>query len=200
MAHVTRVRDRRRGAFLLLAVLLLAPLSPLIGGALASSHAGSIYTFSDGSNSVDVDINTTTANTYAQLTLVRNSTITSSSMDINYDVTRPSPGVVRLDIDQDGLYEWEYDYLGFGDLGDQRTFSDGSTSNTTAVNSSGGPLIDFLLPSTTQLQDVGMTVEFTPEFGGGWIQTGIIDHLETADVDNDGLPEPIFLQRDQLKR
>ena len=195
---MTRVRDRRRGAFLLLAVLLLAPLSPLIGGALASSHAGSIYTFSDGSNSVDVDINTTAANTYAQLTLVRNSTITSSSMDINYDVTRPSPGVVRLDIDQDGLYEWEYDYLGFGDLGDQRTFSDGSTSNTTAVNSSGGPLIDFLLPSTTQLQDVGMTVEFTPEFGGGWIQTGIIDHLETADVDNDGLPEPIFLQRDHL--
>ena len=193
-----RVRDRRRGTFLLLAVLLLAPLSPLLGGALASSHAGSIYTFSDGSNSVDVDINTTGVNNDTLLTLMRNSTITSATMDINYDVARPSPGVVRLDIDQDGLYEWEYDFLGFGDLGEQMTFSDGSTSNTTAVNSGGGALIDFLLPSTTQLQSVGMIVEFTPDFGGGWIQTGVIDHLETADVDNDGLPEPIFLQREHL--
>ena len=198
VAHVTRVRDRRRGTFLLLAVLLLAPLSPLLGGALASSHAGSIYAFSDGSNSVDVDINTTNVNSDVMLTLVRNSTITSANMDINYDVTRPSPGAVRLDIDQDGLYEWEYDFLGFGDLGEQRTFSDGSTSNTTAVSSGGGGLIDFLLPRTAQLQNTDLIVEFTPEFGGGWIQTGIIDHLETADVDNDSLPEPIFLQRDHI--
>ena len=195
---MTGVRDRRRGTFLLLAVLLLAPLSPFLGGALASNHSGSIYTFADGSNSVVVVTNTSVVNTDTQFMLERNSTITSATMDIKYDMTQPSPGEVHLDVDQDGLYEWEFDHLGFGDLGEQKTFSDGSTSNTTTVNSSGAALIDFLLPSSTQLQGVELTVEFTPEFGGGWIQTGVIDHLEAADIDNDSMLEPIFLQRDHI--
>jgi hypothetical protein len=178
-----------------LAICLLLFASLLTPFATAGNGSGTINTFADGNTTVQVNLNGGTLDTSNAIALERNTTITSATFDIDYSHTSPSPGSVTLDIAEDGLYEWAWTEMGFGDLGNQTTFSDGSTTNSSSVGPNGAQLELVFIPRAAQLQTSDLTVEYSPDFGGGWVVTGQIDDLAVGDVDADSLPEPIFLQR-----
>jgi len=182
----------RRAPILICFLMFISVFVPFAG---ASGNSGTINTFSDGSSTGQLNLNGGSLNSAFAITLERNTTITSATFDISYEQTSPSPGTVTLDIGDDNLMEWAFIETGFGDLGNQSTFSDGSSTNSSSVNSSGSQLEVVLLPSIAQLQTADLNVEYTPDFGGGWVATGLVDDLAVGDIDADSLPEPIFLQR-----
>ena len=183
----------RRAPFAICILMLASLLTPF---AMAGNGSGTITTFADGNPTSQLNLNGSSVNSAIALTLERNTTITSASFEIGYSHLSPSPGTVTLDIAEDGQYEWAWMEVGFGDLGNQTTFSDGSSTNSSSVDSNGAQLEMVYLPSVSQLQTADLSVEYSPDFGGSWVATGMIDDLEVGDIDADNRPEPIFLQRE----
>ncbi len=184
--------------FFVISTLLFSSFLPILDIASATGGQGIITTFADGSASATVNLNGNTTNSSIEITLERNTTINNASFDIsyNYAIDSPSPGdEVILDMGNDGLYEWAWDSLGYGDFGRQTLFSTGANNSSTHVNSSGNAIPDILLPTNAQIQFADLLAEYSPDFGGGWIPTGPIDSIVVGDVDGNNLSEPIFLQR-----
>jgi hypothetical protein len=181
--------------FIIVGFMLISVLSPFANFATAGSGQGIITAFADGNNSASVLLDGGITNSDVAIEFERNSTIVNAVFDISYDTSSSSPGVVTLDISEDGQYEWAWDGQGYGNLGEQTKFSNDASSSSATVNSSGNILADIFLPSNAQIQYAEMYAEYSPDYGGGFVATGAIDSLAVGDVDSDGLPEPIFLQR-----
>ena len=182
--------------FLVIITLLFSSLSPLIQVASATGQ-GTITIFSNGIPTSTINLNGSLANSSVSVTLERNTTIEHATFEISYDyaLNSPSPGEVILDIGSDGQYEWAWNTLGYGDFGRQTIFSMGANNSSAPVNSAGNIIGDILIPSNAQVHTSDLTVELSPNYGGGWIPTGAIDHLNSGDIDGDNLSEPVFLQR-----
>ena len=180
--------------FFVISLMFLSVLSPIAGFTAAGGGQGIITTFADGNNSMSLMFNGGSTNNDSVLALERNSTVNNAVFEISYSTMSSSPGDVTLDIGNDSQYEWAWDTLGYGNLGAQTEFSNGLSSTSGSVNSSGNIIGDILLPSQGQIQYAEMYAEFAPDYGGGFAATGVIDSLTVGDTDGDGLPEPVFLR------
>jgi hypothetical protein len=176
----------------LLTVLLLASCFP-INYASASGESMTISTFSGGFATVNVDLQGGVTNNSTYIDAPRNVTFQTSSFNVNVDHSQQTPGQLWIDIDQDGVFEWEFTDTGYGDAGHQNQFYDGSTSITTVLNSGASPAPDILLPLDATIQSTEMNVSFSSQSGGGFFQIGEIQQVVESDIDGDGLPEPVFL-------
>ncbi len=155
----------------------------------STTHA----TFSGGFATVDINLQGYTTNSSAVLDLPRNVTVTSSTVQISYDADDKSPGAVWVDVNQDGVLEWEYDGVGYGDLGEQTEFYDGNSTFSASVTPGKTPTPSFLFPSVGQLQGTGIDASFSPNAGGGFFAVGEYQQVIKTDIDKDGNPEPVFL-------
>ena len=117
------------GLFVALLLLSCMPITVLPVSGESTTHA----TFSGGFATVDINLQGYTTNSSAALDLPRNVTVTSSTVQISYDADDKSPGAVWVDVNQDGVLEWEYDGVGYGDLGEQTEFYDGNSSFSASV-------------------------------------------------------------------
>jgi len=183
-------------SFWLAVLLLLAfiPLSPMVS---ADSHQNPISLFSNGSQTVDLELNSSAVNS-VDVSVYRNTTFIQARFQISYDVTDPSPGTVMLDIGDDSTVEWGFVGTGAGKLGEQHRFVDGSLLDATLVsgNQSWNNLEAWQIPKLAMIASSELSVEFAPTFGGDFLAVGDITDLHTADMDGDNLPEPVFLVRD----
>ena len=115
-AGMNRMNRNRVSTLLVLALLVFAQSSALFLGS-ANSQAGTINTFSNGSASIDISLTADNLDTNYSLEVPRNVTFQSGQFMINAKDEVASPGQVSLDIGLDGINEWAFDGLGFGDLG-----------------------------------------------------------------------------------
>ena len=111
-----------RSAILALLMVLSVFSSMPIGS--ADPLSGTIDTFADGSTSVEVATNTQTP-APVNLSIMRNTTIDTSSFHITYDIEDASPGSLTVDVDSDGQYEWHLGGNGDGRVGEQIEFDTG---------------------------------------------------------------------------
>ena len=139
------------GIFAALLLLSCIPMVVLPVSGESTNHV----TFSGGFATVDVQLQGNITNSSAVLELPRNVTVTSSTFQISYDSDDESPGTVWIDINQDGVIEWEYDGIGYGDLGQQNVFYDGNTSYSAEIFGANTPTPTILLPAVGQSRNSG---------------------------------------------
>ena len=160
----------------------------------ADPLSGTIDTFADGSTSVEVATNTQSA-TPVNLTIMRNTTIDSSSFHITYDIEDASPGSLTVDVDSDGQYEWHLGGNGDGRVGEQIEFDNGAATTSLSVNGNqtwmhtGG----WRLPTSAVMASSDITVGFTPDLPAQFTGIGAVTALAVGDMDGDGLDAPISL-------
>ncbi len=181
--------------FFVISLMFLSVLSPIAGFSAAGGGQGIITTFADGNYSMPLILNGGSANSDSILALERNSTVNNAVFEISYSAMSSTPGDVTLDIGNDSQYEWAWNTQGYGNLGAQTEFSSGLTTSNGSIDSTGNIIGEIYLPSQGQIQYAEMYAEFAPDYGGGFVATGVIDSLAVGDTDGDGLPEPVFLQR-----
>ena len=181
------------GVFVALLLLSCIPIAVFPVSGESTSHV----TFSGGFATVEVNLEGSVTNSSAVLDLPRNVTVTSSSVQISYDSDDESPGAVWLDINQDGVLEWEFDDVGYGDLGHQNEFFNGDNSYLDTVIPGSTSTPGFLFPTTGTLQSTSFNVSFAPAAGGGFFSIGEHQQAIETDIDGDGSPEPLFLSKIQ---
>ena len=182
----------RTAGYLLVVLMLGLSFSPLIS--TVSANPSSITIFSSGNSSETVIGNTT-----VDLALERNTTITDSSFELRYLSSDPSPGIVEMDIGNDGLLEWSFGGNRYGELGSQTRFStNGSIASNNPTKNTWASIWSFDLPSEANVDLAELNISYAPEMGGGVVPTGgAIDDMTVADVDNDGQSEVVILDRDK---
>ncbi|MEE2812747.1 MAG: hypothetical protein VX320_06450 [Candidatus Thermoplasmatota archaeon] len=167
--------------------------------AAANPTSGTIENFTDGSSSVILNTNSQ-ATVSTNVSIFRNTTIGDATFQIMYDVSDPSPGELTLDIDSDGMFEWQLGGSGHGNVGHQTTFSTGM--NSTSTNPNGNlswiPAGDWNLPSSASLSIADITIGFTPSLDSQLIGHGNIADLAVGDMDGDGNEDAIFLVKDHI--
>ncbi|MCS5535658.1 MAG: hypothetical protein NZ802_07365, partial [Candidatus Poseidoniales archaeon] len=165
----------------------------------ADPLSGTIDTFANGSISVEVTTNTQSPSP-VNLTILRNTTIDSSSFHITYDVEDASPGSLTVDVDSDGQYEWHLGGNGDGRVGEQTEFDSGASTTSISANgnqtwlSTGG----WRLPTSAIMDSSDITVGFTPDLGSQFNAIGAVTDLEVGDMDGDGLDDAIYLVPDHI--
>ena len=181
------MNQNRVSALLVLALLVFAQSSALFLGS-ANSQAGSINTFSNGSASIDISLTAGNLDTTYSVEMPRNVTFQSGQFMINAKDEVASPGQVTLDIGLDGVNEWAFDGLGFGDLGHQNKFMNNASSDLLFSNGSiqSSP---FYLPHNSAVDSATMDISFTSHVPAGLIPIDDITAYEEGDLDNDSLPE-----------
>jgi hypothetical protein len=186
-----------RSAILAMLMVLSVFSSMPIGS--ADPLSGTIDTFANGSISVEVATNTQSPSP-VNLTILRNTTIDSSSFHISYDVEDASPGSITVDVDSDGQYEWHLGGNGDGRVGEQTEFDSGASTTSISANgnqtwlSTGG----WRLPTSAMMDSSEITVGFTPDLGAQFSAIGAVTDLETGDMDGDGLDDAIYLVPDHI--
>jgi hypothetical protein len=172
---------------LLVVFLLLAPAWSVM---LAQAQGGTVSTFSDGTASHNVTVSGGQHGTIG-FELQRNTTVTSASFFIRPDSSGPSPGSIDLDINNDGLYEWEFSQPGYGMFGQQNVFENGTASESlfidpSDVNNSTPLSPSFLMPTGASLSSTSLEVAFSPNLTGGFFDTGYVHDVSIGDVNGDG--------------
>ena len=162
-----------------------------------SGESNTKVLFSGGFATVDVNLEGNVANTSAALELSRNVTVTSSTFKVSYDSGDVSPGAVWIDINQDGIFEWEFNDTGYGDLGQQNVFFNGDNSFSNPVSSGNTTTPGILFPVTGTLDSTLLNTSFSPTAGGGFFPVGEHQKVIDTDIDSDGYPEPMFLSKIQ---
>ena len=182
----------RRISPVLIMLLLLGSCFP-INFTSASGESTTISTFVGGFASVDVELQGGVTNNSTTIEVPRNVTFSTASFDLEVDHTQTSPGQVWIDLNQDGIFEWEFTETGYGNIGRQNQFFDGSDWIVTGMTSGGGNVPGILLPTAANLQSSNLNVSFTTQVGGGFFALGEYQEVVESDIDGDGLPEPVFL-------
>ena len=172
--------------------LLLLSTAPL-GFASASGESTSINTFAGGFATVDVTLQGNSVNNSTTIDMPRNVTIITSSFELSVDSNENSPGQVWIDINEDGVFEWEFTGTGYGDIGHQNQFYDGNEWYVSTMTSGNSTSPGILLPSNATLQSSSLDVSFSPRVGGGFYAIGAFQEMIETDIDGDGNPEPMFL-------
>ena len=186
----------QRTSPIFIALILLLSVTPL-NFASASGEATSFNTFSGGFATVDVTLQGNTMNNSTTIDVPRNVTFTTSSFEISVDSTEDSPGQVWIDINEDGIFEWEFSATGYGNIGHQNQFYDGSAWYNSPVASGNSSVPGILIPSSSTLQSSALDVSFSPSASGGFFAIGEYQEVIETDIDGDGNPEPMFLSKIQ---
>ena len=173
-------------------LLLLGSCFP-INFSSASGESTTISTFVGGYASVDVELQGGVTNNSTTIDVPRNVTFNTVTFDVEVDQSQDSPGQVWIDFDEDGVFEWEFAGVGYGDIGRQNQFYDGSEWIVTGMNSGTSDVPGILLPPSANLQSSNLNVSFTSQVGGGFFAIGDYQEVVESDIDGDGLPEPVFL-------
>ena len=183
------MNQNRVSALLVLALLIFAQSNALFLGS-ANSQPGTINTFSNGSASVDISLTADTLDTNYSLEVPRNVTFQSGQFMVNAKDEVASPGQVSLDIGLDGIYEWAFDGLGFGDLGHQNKFMNNASSDSIYSNGS-AQSSPFYLPHNSVIDSGTMDISYTSQVPAGLVPIDNITAYETGDLDNDTLDEVV---------
>ena len=154
-------------------------IGPLVGSVTAET---TVTQFGGGLDSVSL-----TGNGTVDLDLERNTTVTSASFEVRYEVTDPTPGAIQMDIGDDGLHEWRFGGTRDGDLGKQTRFSDNSsTASSTLVPVNWLPTSwTFDVPTEADVDTADLNLSFEPDVGGAVISSGSLDDMVSADIDGD---------------
>ena len=190
---IVNMRDETRflSAPFIVGILLISILP--ISFVSANETPTTIDMFEGGFAAVELNLDGSTADTSASILVPRNVTFITASFEIEVESQNPSPGSVFIDVSGDGTNEWEFNETGFGNLGHQNLFYDGS--EYAVVNSMANTVTSpgFYLPPDASLQSSNLNVTFSPDVGGGFFQIGEYQQSIESDIDGDGLPEPLFL-------
>ena len=184
---MNRMNQNRVYTLLVLALLVFAQSSALFL-ASANGQAGTINTFSNGSASIDISLTAHNLDTNYSIEVPRNVTFQSGQFMVNAKDEVASPGQVSLDIGSDGVNEWAFDGLGFGDLGHQNKFLNNASSDLILSNGTvqSSP---FYLPYNSVIDSGTIDITYTSQVPAGLIPIDNITTYETGDVDNDTLEE-----------
>lgn len=181
------MNQNRVSTFLVLAILVLSQSSALFL-ASANGQAGTINVFSNGSASVSLSLNAQQLDTNVSIDVPRNVTFQSGQFMINARDEVATPGQVTLDIGQDGVNEWAFNGLGFGDLGHQNMFLNNATAQS-LPSSGSAQSAPFYLPHNSVIDSGTMNITYTSEVPAGLIPIDDISTFEAGDLDNDTLEE-----------
>ena len=182
----------KRNSALLMILLMLTSCIPL-SIVSASGESLSFNTFTGGYATVDVNLQGGVTNSSTSVEVPRNVTFVTSGFEVVVDSSDTSPGKVWVDVGEDGIFEWEFTGLGYGDIGHQNEFYDGNNWYVSQVTSGNSTSPTILVPSESIIQDSSLEVDFSPESGGGFFAIGSHQEVIETDIDNDSLPEPVFL-------
>ncbi len=179
-------------------VLMLMLVGPAWSVMFASAQSTTLSVFSTGTAQETITMN---GGTHAPLgfDLERNTTIQDSFFFLSPDPgTTQSPGKLWLDLDQNGVNEWEFNQTSYGDFGLQTMFADGNNSTSTLVSPNSNIQMNtnssnFLLPYGSALSDARVTVEFEPSFSGGFYQIGPVIDVVIGDIENNSLSDAVIL-------
>jgi len=177
------MNQNRISTIIVLSLLVFSQSSALFL-ASANTQPGTINTFSNGSATLSIPLSANQLDTTASIEIPRNVTFQSSQFMINAKEQLATPGQVSLDIGQDGINEWAFDGIGFGDLGHQNTFINNASYQSIFSNGT-GQSIPFYLPHTSAIVSGTMDVTYTSNVPAGLIPIDNISSYETGDIDND---------------
>ena len=182
----------RRLPTLLVMLILLTSTLPIMS-INASANSTTISTFTGGFATVNVELQGGVSNSTTTIDVPRNVTFTSASLDIEIDASDASPGQVWLDLEEDGVNEWQFSGTGYGDLGHQSVFYD--DSSYTVISAPGGPVTapGFYVPSESDLKSSQIDATFSSSLGGGFFPIGEYSDAIKTDLDGDQFSEPVFL-------
>ena len=161
----------------------------------ATSGRAIINNFQNGSTVV-IDFSAATGfNEIETFEILENTTIQDAYFSVEYQTNSDSPGEVSMNIvGTSSQSEWSYSGIGYGDIGNQTLFSDGTNStliNLAANTQTAGP--SFFVPTDANIVNSSISHSFYPENEGLWNELGQIEDIIIADIDGDGLEEPVFL-------
>ena len=177
------MNQNRISTIIVLSLLVFSQSSTLFL-ASASEEAGTINNFSTGTASISIPLTANQLDTNYSIDIPRNVTFQSGQFMINARDEVATPGQVSLDIGQDGVNEWAFDGLGFGDLGHQNTFFNNMTSQS--IFSSGtAHSAPFYLPYNSAIDTGTMNTTYTSSVPAGLMPIANISAYEIGDVDND---------------
>ena len=182
----------KRNSTLLVILFMLTSCVPLTFVS-ASGESLSFNTFTGGYATVEVDLQGGVVNNSASIEVPRNVTFTDSGFEVVIDSDHQSPGEVWVDVGEDGIFEWEFNGTGYGDIGQQNEFYDGNNWYVSQVPIGNSTSPTILIPSESIIQDSSLEVGFSPASGGGFFPIGSHQHVIETDIDGDSLPEPMFL-------
>ena len=182
----------KRNSALLMVLLMLTSCVPLTYVS-ASGESLSFNNFNGGYATVDVHLQGNVTNSTASIEVPRNVTFTTSGFEVVIDSDDQSPGEVWVDVGEDGVFEWEFTGTGYGDIGHQNEFYDGNNWYVSQVSSGNSTSPTIFIPSQSTIKESSLEVGFSPESGGGFFPIGSHQEVIETDIDNDSLPEPMFL-------
>ena len=181
------MNQNRISTILAISLLIFCQSSTLFL-ASANGQGGTITNFSNGMASISFPLTANQLDTNYSIDVPRNTTFQSSHFVINAKDEVSTPGQVTLDIGQDGVNEWAFDGLGFGDLGHQNTFLN-NISSQSIFSSGSAQSLPFYLPHNSLIESGTMDVTFTSDVPAGLIPIDNISTYEIGDLDNDTLDE-----------
>ena len=185
-------------AFTLILLMIFSQLVVLIPsvGADTAGTPTLRTTFSNGNSDIviNLEVNATGyANNSAELEIPQNTTVGELSFSLHYSHTTDSPGDVWLDIDQDGLSEWEFGGTGYGGIGNQTRFSDDSFHSSSSLSDGMNPGQNILLPKNISVHSSSISIDYSPQNSGIWYNDTDIVDLATVDIDDDNSVELLVL-------
>ena len=143
----------KRSSALLMILLMLTSCIP-VTFVSASGESLSFNTFTGGFANVEVNLQGGVTNNTTSIEVPRNVTFMTSGFDVAIDSDDQSPGKVWVDVGEDGVFEWEFTGLGYGDIGHQNEFYDGNNWYLSQVTSGNSTSPTILIPSESTIQEI----------------------------------------------
>ena len=187
---------RRHILGFLFVMLFVAPAWSVM---FAQAQGGTISTFSTGSAEETVTISSS-QNSSIGFELERNTTVTSASFFIKPTISGTSPGILEMDVNQDGFPEWAFNGTGYGGFGHQTVFSSGNATETVTIDPNQGAVSNpdsppFSIPTGATISSTALDVGFSPSLSGGYFQAGYIHAVDKGDLNNDNNTDFALLSR-----
>ena len=183
---------------ILLVFMLLMSTVPVLEFVSADGQPIMVDAFSNGSQSNVITLAGGFSDSSSAIELDRNITVQDARFDIKYAHADDSPGQIWLDVDEDGYKEWAFEGLGAGNIGQQNTFSNGSTWANAPYDGINQQAPEFKIPSDADLKYSYFNATFESELGDGFHSVGRISDIASGDVDADSNHEAILLSHDSV--
>ena len=154
---------------ILLVFMLLMSTVPVLEFVSADGQPIMVDTFSNGSQSNVITLAGGVVDSSSAIELDQNITVQDARFDVEYVHTDDSPGQIWLDIDEDGYKEWAFEGLGAGDIGNQNTFSNGSTWASAQYDDLNQLAPEFKIPSDADLKYSYFNATFESDLEGSML-------------------------------